>query len=164
MNLNEPTPDVDTTNEVAWTPRRGLMRAAWRLAVVAVVAAALLWPITASFPIVILNAVFRSFVTLILAWIMYAVAQRAAGFVGLPVSLLAISAVLLVLLSTHVGFSIYGVPMRNGARVSGATWFSAAVLLGVNAVPGVVLVFATVLCDRFGVDWRTLVAILRQRV
>lgn len=90
-----------------WTPLGGLLRAAIVGAVVALVLAALTAPVAWHAPPIIMHWAVRAGLAFVLAWVLFGVTQKAAGFVGWPVSGLAILLVVAVLLSHHIVIAVH---------------------------------------------------------
>lgn len=157
---NLPTGGFEPAPE--WSPARGLVRCAVATALAAAVLAALLWPLACYFPLLTSHWVLRAFLGMLLGWVLFAVAQRAAGVTGWPVTAIVVAGVLLVLCSQHAAYAVHGVPTRDGV-ISGAVWFNPWILLVSNLTALIGLVFSVILCHRGGVDLDTLVGILGLR-
>lgn len=145
--LNDPVDDDEPRGDSEWTPQIGMRRAIIRGALVAallVIATGLLaWFL----PTLVLYTLLRTFLALAIVWLLFTVVQDAAGFVGGPISAIAIALTFAVLLSHHIIFAIHGVPTRMGMMI-GEFWFHPLTLAAVNAAPACAVVAATAICHR----------------
>jgi hypothetical protein len=159
--LNDPT-GSDSSPEEEWTPETGLRRAIQSGIVAAMVLSAVLAPIAYAVPMLLIPWYLRGVWAFGVAWILFGVVQRAAGMVGRQVRAIAIALTLVVLLSNHLIFALYGVPagmprsswlfpavlvedfvpVYQGV-MRGFAWFHPAVLALLNAAPLVGIGFAT---------------------
>lgn len=78
-------------------------------------------PLAWYFPILLQAAILRAFFALLAAWVLFGVAQRAAGMAGWPVTIVVLVLSLLVLISHHVVGFAHGVLNTKG-------WYSLALL------------------------------------
>ena len=146
--LNDPVGgDENPADDAEWTPQIGLRRAALRGAILCVVLCALTGLLAWFLPAVTINIYLRSFLAFVVAWLLFSLVQDAAGFVGFPVSAIAIGYTLIVLISHHVIFALHGVPSTKGVMI-GSIWLDPLVLFGVNFGPLGAIAFATALCHR----------------
>lgn len=157
-DLNQPTGGMEPAPE--WSPGRGLMKCALATGVATIVLAGLLWPLAWYFPFLIAQWGLRAFLGLLLGWILFAIAQRAAGFAGWPVTAMVVAGALAVLFSHHVAYAVHGVPTRNGV-IRGAIWLDPTTLLLTNLTALIGVTFSVILCHRGGADLETLVGIFR---
>jgi hypothetical protein len=162
--LNTPTGGVDGRPEDKqddWSPAIGMRRAVLRACVVALIIGASLFPVDVYLPAVLLNFWIRLAVSFGTAWILFRVVQGAAGMVGWPCTALAVGLSLLVLLSNHVAFAVFGVPTRAGV-VYGWTWLHPATLLGCNVSSLIGVTFCAVMCHSGAAIGGTIVDLLMQ--
>lgn len=160
--LNDPVPMDDAADE-NWSPRTGLMRAAVRGAVVSLVLALLSVPLAWYFPGFLLNFWVRMVLAFGLAWIMFAVVQKAAGMVGAPCTALAVAFTIVVLVSQHVVFALHGVPTLHG-MVIGRQWLSLAAVGTCNFSATIGIWACALLCHSGGTDSGLLAWIMNLRV
>ena len=103
--------------ETPWTPRRGIVRAAVLGFVVAVALAILLTPVAVLAPALLLNAIFRALVTFGIGWMLCGAVHSAAGMTGGLVTFLGVFYAALVMLSNHVVWALFGVPLGPQGEV-----------------------------------------------
>ncbi|MGD8450961.1 MAG: hypothetical protein PVJ57_04010 [Phycisphaerae bacterium] len=142
--LKDDRPAGDEDN---WTPLGGVVRAAIVGTVVALVLAALTAPIVWYVPPIIMHWAVRSGLAFVLAWVLFGVTQKTAGFVGWPVSGLAILLVVAVLLSHHVVIALH---IWQASALAGpptglmySNWLSLPYILLLNATAFVTLGMCT---------------------
>lgn len=160
MSLNDPCPTDDAPDISTWTPAIGMKHAALRGVVTALlIAAALAFPATYVAPLVMGGA--RWFIALIVAWILFAVTQRASGMVGWPITSLAIGLTLLVLLSTNIVVAVNGLPTTKGV-LQGWVLLGPGFLLWSNLTTPIGIIAAALFCHR-GATLENILDILNQR-
>ncbi|MBN2561087.1 MAG: hypothetical protein JXQ75_09175 [Phycisphaerae bacterium] len=127
--------EADLGKAVEWSPVRALVGAAvWGL-VLAVVFVGLTGPLAYYFPRVVLHMLLRTFLAFVVAWIMFATVQGAAGMVGTVCTTMALGLTALVLLSHHVVFAVHGVLGSAGQVVAGWVWLHPVNLAIISGLP-----------------------------
>ncbi len=112
-----------------WTPARGLCRAIVWGGLFALALAVLLTPAAVLAPMVVGSAVLRFFITVAVAWAMFGIVQSAAGMTGGLVTWLAATLTLLVMISNHIGWAIWGMPTSDADVLIGwSYWFDPMVI------------------------------------
>jgi hypothetical protein len=160
--LNDPVP-MDNAGDGNWSPTAGLIRAAVRGAVVSLVLAVLSVPLAFYFPGFLLNLWVRMVLAFGLAWVMFAVVQKAAGMVGAPCTALAVAFTIFVLVSQHVVFALHGVPTVHGT-VIGSDWLTLTALGTSNFSATIGIWACALLCHSGGSDSDLLAWIMNLRV
>lgn len=145
-----------------WSERRGLCRAAARLALTTLVAVGLTVPIAAYAPYVLLGRLLRGFFGFLICWVMIEVAIRGAGFVNRRSIALAVLATAVMLLSHHFAFAFAGVWTVQGL-IAGPIWLAPGTLCTVNLTSAVGVALCVWLRRDVGGDLRTLLDIFSQR-
>lgn len=112
--LNDIPGDESQADDAEWTPEIGERRAVIRGLLAAGLLALLLAPLTLVAPALVFPWHMRTVIAFGVAWVLFSVVQRAAGMVSVKINGLAIGLTLLVLLSTHVVFAIFGTPDASG--------------------------------------------------
>jgi hypothetical protein len=159
MTLNDPVGYQPTADDDEWTPGKGLRRGAATGATAALAVGFLLGLLAFWRPLVLIPMALRLPMTLALTWLLMRVVQRAAGRVGRQCTIVAVSLVMVILLSHHVVFAVAGVPKAiftleswwlfpvvlvepifavQSGRMAGWRWFHPYVLLALDAVPLVI--------------------------
>ena len=159
MPLNEPFGYQQSAADDEWTPEKGFRRGATWGAAAALAVGVLLGLLAFWRPLVLIPTALRMPLTLALTWLLMRVVQRGAGMVARRCTIIAVSLVLVILLSHHVIFACVGVPMTaftleawwlfpmtlveqvftvQSGRLTGWRWFHPYVLLALNAVPLVI--------------------------
>lgn len=143
-DLNQPTGwDDPRPEEPEWTPARGMLHAASRGMIVAVVLIFLLLPVAKYAPLV-LNSLWIQFALGFgLAWVLLGVVQNASGMVGWPCTGLGCGLALLVIVVIRVAFVLFNLPtaastIQAGAGAALSTLFCFPIFAG--------MIFAAVLC------------------
>lgn len=158
--LNDPLP-TDDDDVGAWSPRMGLMRAAWRGMLVAALFALLSLPILWYLPYMLMNFWLRSAFGFGLTLLMFGAVQSAAGMTGFRCSALAVVLVLLVLASHHAVLAVHGLPTTRSVLTGWDVWFNPIVLF-VRNIPALGGLFiGTILCHSAGVSLGTLIDVLK---
>ncbi len=162
--LNDPVPFDDVeSDDLDWTPAKGMARAAVRGGVAALIVSAVLAPLVIFVPFVAFYPCTRAAMAFIVAWILFGVVQRAAGMVGMPVSALAIALAVMVLLFQHVLVTLWGITGAEGAS-NVWRWLHPAILLSANIFPLAAVIGCAVLRHSGGADLQTLADITNIRV
>ena len=153
--LNEPLGYDERTAEPEWSPAIGFRRAVIHGALAAIVLSLLLAPLAAYLPYMTLPWVLRTPLAFGLAWLLFLFIERAAGYMGPALILLALLLTFAVLGSNHIVFALKGVPSSGMAEewwifpanliekmvpehdriVIGWSWLHPYALVAINAVP-----------------------------
>lgn len=149
-----------------WSPRRGLIRAAFWGLLTASFLAGVTVPVAYYSPLILTNFLIRTFLAFFLAWLLFATVQRAAGMIGNACTALALTFTGLVLVSHLVVFGLYGVPNRDGTLLIGlAMWLSPVSLLLFVGIPLLLGGGACALfCHRHGASPSFLVEVFSHRI
>jgi hypothetical protein len=145
--LNKPTGWKPEEPSHEWSPAQGLGRAAAAGLITAIVLVMFTGLVAALAPLIVLNGYVRAAGAFLITLILLARVQRVAGMAGWPCTALAVGLALLVLLSHHVCFALFGVQLRDGV-LRGAVWLSPATLLVANYLALVGVGFGAVLGHR----------------
>ena len=145
-NLNQPTGGDDPRPEEAeWTPARGMIRAAWRGGVVAIVAILLSLPVAKYAPPLLSVIWMQVALGFGLTWILLGVVQNAAGMVGWPCTAMGCGLTLLVVVAQRAAILLFAMP-AGGSTVDAILGGVLSMIFGYPMFIG--LIFAAVLCHR----------------
>ncbi|MCP4250540.1 MAG: hypothetical protein GY778_26145 [bacterium] len=161
MTLNATVP-MDEDDD--WTPARGLARAAIRGMIVAIVLAAVTGLVAYCLPFLVFNFWLRAALGFVLALIMFATVQNAAGMVGPRCTALAVGLTLLVLLSHHGVAAVHGMGTTNEVLIGWGFWLDPVVLGSYNISALIGVVFCAVLSHSAGASLDTLTDIVSMKV
>ena len=128
--------DDVTIEDAPWSPAGGLLRAGVWGVMTATGLAALTCVAAWYAPLATTHLFLRTFLTFVIAAVLFAVVQRRAGMVGAACTTMALVLTALVLVSHHVVFAIHGVPTnRVDLALVDWAWLSPGAIFGLNVFP-----------------------------
>ncbi len=97
-------------------------------------------------PYLLVNAVLRVAFAFIVTWLLFAVVQEAAGMTGYLINTIVICSSLMVMLSHHVIWAVWGVPSADGLIIGFSVWFSPGALFIPSLFWCIGMIGCTALC------------------
>ncbi|TWT46055.1 hypothetical protein RAS1_25000 [Phycisphaerae bacterium RAS1] len=149
-------------DDAEWTPAAGIRRGVVHGLIAATLLAAATMALAYFVPLLVLRGTLRSALAFLIAFVLFSVVQRAAGFVGWPCTLIVVAYSTLVLFSHHLVFAVRGVQLSQGVA-SGAGWLAWPTLLIVNTIPMIFVAFCAMICHHGGFGFWDLVEKLGRR-
>ena len=119
----------------------------WGL-VVAIVLTLILAPIARYAPFLLTSALLRVAFAFLITWLLFSVVHEAAGMAGPLTTAIVICLSLVVMLSHHVVWAIWGVPGVEGTVIGWSTWFHPVVLFVHSVFWGIGMIGCWALCRR----------------
>lgn len=150
-------------SQIDWSPGIGIRRAILWAGLCTALLVLVFAPVAWFFPPLLQNALLRAFFAFLVAWALFAVAQRAAGMAGWPVTIVVLLYTALVLVSHHVVWFAHGVPSTKGV-VIGQVWLEPATIALVNMTAAIGVGACALIRHHGGGDFQTLVDLFGQHI